>query len=764
MHIKNLGLTCICIFLVQFSIAQNGKVGLVFSGGGAKGLAHIGALKALEEFNIPIDYITGTSMGGVVGGFYAAGFSPEQIDSIATSKAFLQWINGEVPAKYKSYYIEPEPTPQWLEFNLGIDSTFDASFNPKLANDLSLNFELAEQMAPVYQSESDDFDDLFVPFKAMGAEVLTQKAVLLDKGNLATSLRATMSVPFVYRPIKIDGEYIFDGGVYNNFPVEPMKAYFNPEYMIGVNVASKVYKEYPEKEAERILSSSLLFMMMDKADPTKLEKDGVYIEPDMSKFSGFAFEEARSIIDSGYAATVRSMPEIQQKIKTRVNQDVLDSARNQFNAKKNKLIFSEVELSGFTKNQENYIRKVMFNSESGDVSIEEIKSNYYKLIEEPYFSGIFPQMIFNSKSGKYKLRLTTSDESKLKVQIGGNIATNNLSGIYLGLRYDNLNNFLNNHYLGGQLGSFYKAFEYKLRINLPLKLPFYVAPYFVYNSWDYLATNSFLTKRTSQILKQEDLDYGVELGLPIYNKYKLTLAASGMNVLNSFSSREIFQSNDTLDSDRLYGLKTQLEVGYNSFNNRVFPTDGKRLSIKLKYIYATEEFTAGTVGNSEDSEQRQHGIIFNADYENYIPLSFGSLGFNLSGAIMAIGPFRNLTATQINSPVYNPTFESPTRYLSNFRAPVYVAAGLKYHFPLFKNTSFRVETHIFKPIFNWQETNDAIKWSDVQPDYYMSALGALIYKTPLGPISVSAHYYDDRNPFYIMLNIGYLMFKERPLN
>jgi len=764
MHTKKLGLTCICIFLVHFLVAQNGKVGLVFSGGGAKGLAHIGALKALEEFNIPIDYITGTSMGGVVGGFYAAGFSPEQIDSIATSKEFLRWINGDIPEKYKSYFLEPEPTPQWLEFNLGIDSTFDANFNPKLANDLSLNFELAEQMAPVYNSDNDDFNKLFVPFKAMGAEVLTQKAILLDKGNLATALRATMSVPFVYRPIKIDGKYIFDGGVYNNFPAEPMKEYFNPEYMIGVNVASKVYQDYPEKEAERILSSSLLFMMMDKADPSKLEDDGVYIEPNMNKFSGFAFEEARSIIDSGYSATVRAMPEIRKKIEVRADQDRLDSARKQFVARKHPLIFSEVELAGFTKNQENYIRKVMFNAEGGDTSIEDIRSNYYKLIEEPYFSGIFPQMIYNSKSGKYKLKLTSADDSKLKVQIGGNIATNNLSGIYLGVRYDNLNNFLNNHYLGGQLGSFYKSFEYKLRINLPLKLPFYVAPYFLYNSWDYLATNSFLTKRTSQILRQEDLDYGLEFGLPLYKKYKLTLAVSGINVLNRFSSRDIFQSNDTLDSDRLYGLKTQLEVSYNSFNNRIFPTNGKRLSIKLKYFYGTEIFTAGSVGTNQDGEQMQQGITFSADYENYLPLSFGSLGFDLSGAIMAMGPFHNLTATQINSPVYNPTFESPTRYLGNFRAPVYIAAGLKYHFPLFKNTSFRVEAHGFKPIFNWQQIDDEINWSDVQTDYYLSAMSALIYKTPLGPISVSAHYYDDSNPFYIMLNIGYLMFKERPLN
>jgi NTE family protein len=126
--------------------------------------------------------------------------------------------------------------------------------------------------------------------------------------------------------------------------------------------------------------------------------------------------------------------------------------------------------------------------------------------------------------------------------------------------------------------------------------------------------------------------------------------------------------------------------------------------------------------------------------------------------------FSNYTATLLNTPTYAPTFESRSRFLPNYRAPIFVAFGLKYQLPLFKHAALRTEVHGFKPLVIWEEKEKEILWSNLTPDYSLSAMAAFIYNTASGPVSLSTHYYDAPYPVSIFLNIGYLMFKESPLN
>ncbi|RZL20507.1 MAG: patatin, partial [Pedobacter sp.] len=221
------------------------KVGLVFSGGGAKGLAHIGTLKALEENQIPIDYITGTSMGGIVGAMYAAGYSPKQIEQIAVSKEFQNWVNGRYTSDYTYYFQKNAPNASMLTAKVAIDTGFHFSFRSNIINDIPLNFAFLELFSQASAVSKDNFDNLFVPYRCMVADVLSQKSITVSKGSLAEAVRATMTVPIVYRPIKLDGKYVFDGGLYNNFPADVMEKEFKPDYVIGANVSSKTYNEYP---------------------------------------------------------------------------------------------------------------------------------------------------------------------------------------------------------------------------------------------------------------------------------------------------------------------------------------------------------------------------------------------------------------------------------------------------------------------------------------------------------------------------------------
>src|SRR5258707_10507442 len=250
-----------------------------------------------------------------------------------TSKSFLDWVNGRIEEKNKYFYYRKEDEPSFLKLNLSLDSTFNVLFNTSIANDLSLNFALAQTLAQPASVSKNNFDSLFVPLRIMAADIFTQTQVELKDGVLSDALRATQTAPFFFNPIRVNGKYLFDGGVYNNFPVDVLQKTFKPDIIIGCNVSSKVYDQYPYGEDEKMISRSLLYMLLDKSDPGKIPASGIYIQPNLKEFSAFDFAKAKALIDSGYSQTMKQMPEIKLKIASRRTCEEVAEERNRFNNK-----------------------------------------------------------------------------------------------------------------------------------------------------------------------------------------------------------------------------------------------------------------------------------------------------------------------------------------------------------------------------------------------------------------------------------------------
>ena len=216
-------------------------VGLVLSGGGAKGIAHVGVIKALEENNIPIDYVTGTSMGAIVGSLYSCGWSPDRMLEFFTSSDFGYWSTGTIPPERIYYYIQPAPTPKWLEVNINFKSGGKKMLNEvlptSLISPLPMNIEFLNLYGPYSEQCGENFNNLFVPFRCVTSDVYHKHKIVLSHGSLGDAVRASMSFPLVFRPIKLDGVLVYDGGIYDNFPVNVMEKDFHPDFMIGVQVA-----------------------------------------------------------------------------------------------------------------------------------------------------------------------------------------------------------------------------------------------------------------------------------------------------------------------------------------------------------------------------------------------------------------------------------------------------------------------------------------------------------------------------------------------
>ncbi len=296
---NKIALLFIALLAFAFSHAQKDqqrpKVGLVLSGGGAKGFAHIGVLKVLEQAGVKIDYIGGTSMGAVVGGLYASGYNASQIDSIFKETDFDALLSDFIPRSSKNFYEKrnDELYAFTLPFNkmrIGIPAALSRGmYNYNLLNKLTYKVRHIR-----------DFNKLPIPFLCMASNIETGEEVLLNKGYLAQAILASGAFPTLFSPVEIDGKLLVDGGVTNNYPVEEIKK-LGAEIIIGVDVQDDLKDRQSLKDATRILVQISNLSMIEKMRE-KVKMTDIYIKPDITNYGVISFDQGQEIIKRGEEA------------------------------------------------------------------------------------------------------------------------------------------------------------------------------------------------------------------------------------------------------------------------------------------------------------------------------------------------------------------------------------------------------------------------------------------------------------------------------
>ncbi|GAA3759540.1 patatin-like phospholipase family protein [Flavobacterium ginsengiterrae] len=286
------------------------KIGLVLSGGGAKGFAHIGVLKVLEEAGIKIDYIGGTSMGSVIGGLYASGYNASQIDSIFKKTNFDDLINDYIPRSSKNFYGKKNDelyaiVLPFSNFRVGIPEALSKGmYNYNLLSSLTRNVRHVR-----------DFNKLPTPFLCIGTNIETGEEVLLNKGNLVQAMMASAAFPSLFTPVEIDGNLLVDGGVVNNYPIKEVRN-LGADIIIGVDVQDDLMKRKNLKNATRILVQITNLQSIDKMK-NKIKNTDVYIKPDIRDYGVISFDKGEEIIRKGEEAAFA----VYEKIKSLVNED-----------------------------------------------------------------------------------------------------------------------------------------------------------------------------------------------------------------------------------------------------------------------------------------------------------------------------------------------------------------------------------------------------------------------------------------------------------
>jgi NTE family protein len=285
--------------------ARGLKIGLVLSGGGAKGFAHIGALKVLEQAGIKIDYIGGTSMGAVVGGLYATGYNAEQIDSIFQKTNFDELINDFIPRSSKNFY--EKRNNEMYAFVLPFNN-FKLGVPEALSKGL-YNFNLLSRLTRNVRNIK-DFNQLPIPFLCMGTNIETGDEVVLNKGNLAQAMIASSAFPSLFAPVEIDGKLLVDGGVANNYPVDAVRQ-MGADIIIGVDVQAGLMDRKDLKDATKILVQINNLNTIKKIEQNILKTD-IYIKPNIKDFTIISFEKGKEIIQKGEEAALLVYDKIQK--------------------------------------------------------------------------------------------------------------------------------------------------------------------------------------------------------------------------------------------------------------------------------------------------------------------------------------------------------------------------------------------------------------------------------------------------------------------
>jgi NTE family protein len=298
-------LTAFTIYVQAQDTITHPKVGLVLSGGGAKGFAHVGALKVIEELGIPVDYITGTSIGSIVGGLYAMGYDAETLEKVIGNQNWEALLSNESRRAFIPAITKEEQSRYLLSLPIKANkiSIPEGVLNGQKAMDLFTYLSYGYH-------DINDFLHLPIPFKCIAADIATGEEVVLDKGFLPRAMRASMSVPAVFAACEIDNRMLVDGGIVNNFPVDRCRE-MGADIIIGIDIGDKLMNKEKIQTIPDMISQLTTLLGFERSKKNKENVD-ILIKPDISGYSASSFntEAAKVLMKRGEDAARTVLPEL----------------------------------------------------------------------------------------------------------------------------------------------------------------------------------------------------------------------------------------------------------------------------------------------------------------------------------------------------------------------------------------------------------------------------------------------------------------------
>lgn len=554
------------------------SVGLVLSGGGAKGIAHIGVIQALEDNGIPIDYITGTSMGAIVGGLYAAGYTPKEMLNMILSKGFSYWSTGKIDPELVVYFNKEESTPAMIRIPVSPKDSSAMSLLPtSLISPLPMNFAFMDMFAAYTAQCGGDFDKLFVPYRSVCSDMTAKKKHVWRSGDFSNAIRTSMSFPIVFYPLTIDGHVMYDGGIFDNFPVDVMRSDFDPSVMIGVDVSSG------NSESGNGMVDQLENLIMRHSDYSLPEDEGIKIRIHLNEFGLLDFPKANEIYTIGYNQAMSMMDSIKSRIHTRRTPEVVTLRRDMWKAATPYVRFAreDVHVDGGDPDQNEFI-KYLFTSnlrqQADTFGIDHARESYYRAISSGKLSNLLPHAYMNDSTGLFRLDLKATMKNNFKCGVGGYVSSTTSNYLFLSLGYSTFSFRSASANLNAWIGQSYMAGDLNATLRLATDLPSAIGMQFVASRQKYYE---------NEYLFYEDKVPTFIINSEVFTRFNFSVAAGkhakASAGLGAGYLYDRFYRNNTVadyelgrDRTHYYLLQGRLSYDFNTLDNESAPMNGRR--------------------------------------------------------------------------------------------------------------------------------------------------------------------------------------------
>lgn len=748
-------LSFLMLTLLFCSTAMAQRVGVVLSGGGAKGLYHIGVLQALEENEVPIDYIAGTSMGAIIAGLYAAGYSPAEMRDIVTSGEVEKWVSGKIDRRFRYYFREMNEQPSMLSVRVNVKGRQRGEKVVQMPSHIisssQVDMALVGLFQPATVASGGDFDKLMVPFRCVAADMNSRTAKVFNSGDMGIAIRSSMSIPMVFKPVKIDSMLLYDGGLIDNFPWRTLDKDFAPDLFIG----SKCTAGTPPVDINSNVVSQALMLMTAKTDYTLPTERGVLLDRAVD-VGMLDFDRGVEIVEMGYADAQERMPEILARISQRRSVAEVSQRRAEFRSRMPKMVYNSYATDSITKAQRIYVEHVM-RLRDGDgafnqLSHAEFNERLNDLLVDDRFECGYPLVSYDVLSQKYSIGLDLKARPSLRFSFGGNISSTAFNQALISAQYETVGRVSQSVNADFYLGAICNMGRIGGRTTLYQKIPIFFDYSYnfgvmntLYGNFGHLAGVDN-TERT----KTKEHYASISAGFALTRKSVLRLVVHG--------GESLYRMVNWKDYTRFDFIGNKIELRRSTLDHRIFPTKGTNLSASGIFIYGQDKYKyLPTVGTTPERMVRKQWFGAKLRWEQYFELSavkWFALGYRVDGVYTNHPKFESEATTIMSSPVYAPVPHANMIYMPDFRAARYVAVGVMPTFKIIDNLMVRAGFYTMLRDKNYTSS----QW------HYVADL-SMVYHTPLGPVSLALTKYDLQSwkNTYLSFNFGLLIFSPKGL-
>lgn len=732
------------------------SVGLVLSGGGAKGIAHIGLIQALEDNDIPIDYITGTSMGAIVGGLYACGYTPAEMMELINSDYFGYLSAGKADPAFTYYFSKGSPSPQMFAMSVGgRDSTARSKiFNPQsLISPMPMSFGFMQIFSAYGAQCGGNFDRLFVPFRCVASDVAQKRKKVMGAGDLGESIRASMSFPLIFQATEIDGQVLYDGGIYDNFPVGVMQTEFAPSVIIGSDVSAP--SDGPANSYFQQLD-----LLVSRAQSYEVPPEtGIKVRIDVSNFGLLDWDRADAIYRTGYRRGVEMMDSIKARIPTRADSTARRLRRAVFKSGTPALRFDSVNVEGATKRQNEYIKYLFHPAKGTDtIGIDRARLAFYRALSSGKMSYLRPRAhVNNDSAGLFTLDLKALVKSNFSVGAGAYITSSNNSYLYLRGGYSSLSFSSVSTDIEAWIGQSYMAGALTGRLDIASALPSALVLNAVASRRKYYEDEElFFRDNEPAFVTAHEYFAKLAWAMAAGRSGCVDIGLGGGKLRNTFYSpgHEGGYREGRHHVDFALG---QAYAAYRSstLDNINYPLSGSSLNASFAAVLG--KATCGQAGaDGRGTDKHMAWLQLDAHWRNYISLGRHWVLGTEARALLSNRPLPGSYEASVSSaPAYSPTPASTNTFNPAFRANSFLAATVVPVYKFNSSLSARFSASVFAPLRGIREGDGgtARLGRCFDSTEFFGELN-LVYALPFGNIAGYCNYSSSPGKFHGGISFG----------